>query len=66
MEGTIMMLIKTTLEGTMGYYGPRIFGYYVFPTKKVRLIFLFKKKPFLENDLKSPLIFVFILKGKTK
>ena len=25
-----------------------------------------KKKPFLENGLESPLIFVFILKGKTK
>ena len=47
--------------------GPRIFGYYAFPTKKARLVFLFKtKKPFLENGLESPLIFVFILKGKTK
>ena len=38
-----------------------------FPLKKARLVFLFKKKePFLENGLESPLIFVFILKGKTK
>ena len=38
-----------------------------FSTKKARLVFLFKtKKPFLENGLESPLIFVFILKGKTK
>ena len=46
--------------------GPRIFGYYAFSTKKARLVFLFKKKPFLENGLESPLIFVFILKGKAK
>ena len=46
--------------------GPRIFGYYAFPTKKARLVFLFLKKPFLENGLELPLIFVFILKGKTK
>ena len=47
---------------------PAFFGYYAFPTKKkARLVFLFKtKKPFLENGLESPLIFVFILKGKTK
>ena len=48
------------------YCGPRIFGYYAFPTKKARLIFFIKKEPFLENGLESPLIFVFILKGKTK
>ena len=37
-----------------------------FPLKRARLVFLLKKKPFLENGLESPLIFVFILKGKTK
>ena len=37
-----------------------------FPLKKVRLVFLFLKNHFLENGLESPLIFVFILKGKTK
>ena len=26
------------------FCGPRIFGYYAFPTKKARLVFLFKKK----------------------
>ena len=49
--------------------GPRIFGYYAFPTKKARLVFLFKKKKktiLKKNGLESPLIFVFILKGKTK
>ena len=33
---------------------------------KMRDSFFFKKKLFLENGLESPLIFVFILKGKTK
>ena len=39
-----------------------------FPLKKARLVFKKKKKkkPFLENGLESPLIFVFILKGKIK
>ena len=39
-----------------------------FPLKKARLVFFYfkQKKPFLENGLESPLIFVFILKGKTK
>ena len=38
-----------------------------FPLKRRDSFFLFKtKKPFLENGLESPLIFVFILKGKTK
>ena len=33
---------------------------------KRRDSFFYFKKPFLENGLESPLIFVFILKGKTK
>ena len=39
-----------------------------FPLKRRDSFFfsLKKKKPFLENGLESPLIFVFILKGKTK
>ena len=36
---------------------PVFFGYYVFPIKNARLI-LYLKKPFLENDLKSPLFFL--------
>ena len=36
-----------------------------FPLKRRDSFFLFKK-PFLENGLELPLIFVFILKGKTK
>ena len=47
-------------------YGPHSFGYYAFPTEKRRDSFFYLKKPFLENGLESPLIFVFILKGKTK
>ena len=65
---TIMLpIIKENCTIILCICGPRIFGYYAFPTKKARLVFLFKtKKPFLENGLESPLIFVFILKGKTK
>ena len=37
--------------------GPRIFGYYAFPTKKTKLVLYFEK-PFLENGLKSPLFFL--------
>ena len=39
-----------------------------FPLKRRDSFFYLKqkKKPFLENGLESPLIFVFILKGKTK
>ena len=37
-----------------------------FPLKRRDSFFLLKKKPFLENSLESPLIFVFILKGKRK
>ena len=39
-----------------------------FPLKKARLFFFFflLENHFLENGLESPLIFVFILKGKTK
>ena len=35
-------------------------------TLKKQDSFFYLKKPFLENGLESPLIFVFILKGKTK
>ena len=46
---------------------PAFLGYDAFPTKKARLVFFYlKKESFLENGLESPLIFVFILKGKTK
>ena len=41
----------------MVVYGPHIFGYYVFPIKKAKLVFIFEK-PFLESGLQSPLIFV--------
>ena len=37
-----------------------------FPLKKGETRFFVVRKPFLENGLESPLIFVFILKGKTK
>ena len=38
-----------------------------FPLKRRDSFFNLKiKKPFLENGLESPLIFVFILKGKNK
>ena len=47
---------------------PAFFAIMRFPLKKARLVFLFFyfKKSFLENGLELPLIFVFILKGKTK
>ena len=60
-------------ENFLGYFYKKIklwtphFWLLCVSTKKARLVFLFKtKKPFLENGLESPLIFVFILKGKTK
>ena len=49
---------------TLSFCGPRIFGYYAFLTKKMRDSFFYFKKPFLENGLESPLIFVFFLKEK--
>ena len=45
---------------------PAFFAIMRFPLKKARLVFFVVGKPFLENGLESPLIFVFILKGKTK
>ena len=36
------------------------------PTRMARLAFCVVGKPFKKNGLESPLIFVFILKGKTK
>ena len=45
---------------------PAFFAIMRFPLKKARLVFFVIGKPFLENGLESPLIFVFILKGKTK
>ena len=63
-DGGCIPTNRTTMKGTCG---PRIFCYYAFPTKKCETrFFILKKKPFLENGLESPLIFVFILKGKTK
>ena len=45
--------------------GPRIFQLVRFPLDGRDSLFDVGK-PFLENGLESPLIFVFILKGKTK
>ena len=46
---------------------PAFFAIMRFPLKRRDSFFYLKqKKPFLENGLESPLIFVFILKGKTK
>ena len=44
---------------------PAFLAIIYFPLKRRDSFFYFKKQ-FLENGLKSPLIFVFILKGKTK
>ena len=47
----------------------RVFGYYAFPTRKgeTRFLCYCRWKTILKkNGLESPLIFVFILKGKTK
>ena len=45
--------------------GFRIFGYYVFPTKK-RDLFLYFEKPFLKKQFRVTTYFCFILKEKTK
>ena len=55
---------------TLGYpvVDPAFSAIMRFPLKRRDSFFYFKikKKPFLENGLESPLIFVFILKGKNK
>ena len=47
------------------FMDPVFFAITRFPLKR-RDSFFYLKKPFLENGLESLLIFVFILKGKTK
>ena len=37
---------------------PVFFCYYAFLSKKKAILVFYFEKPFLENDLKSPLIFV--------